>query len=97
MRQKVWVTSLCLAVKYVGAQKFCAMLLRRHPEGVDIVARKHDVNAGVVPEVNEFDSRIGHHVNNWVLSEWVHAAGLWYNSTLMSCEGKVAVEFVGWT
>ena len=45
----------------------------------------------------EFDSRIGHHVNNWVLSEWVHAAGSWYNSTLMSCEGKVAVEFVGWT
>ena len=36
--KKVWVTSLCLAVKYVGAQKFCAMLLRRHPEGVDIVA-----------------------------------------------------------
>ena len=32
-----------------------------------------------------------------VLSEWVHAAGSWYNSTLMSCEGKVAVEFVGWT
>ena len=31
------------------------------------------------------------------LSEWVHAAGVWYNSTLMSCEGKVAVEFVGWT
>ena len=31
-----------------------------------------------------------------VLSEWVYAAGLWYNSTLMSCEGKVAVEFVGW-
>ena len=34
----VWATSLCLAVKYVGAQKFCAMLLRRHPKGVDIVA-----------------------------------------------------------
>ena len=31
------------------------------------------------------------------LSEWVHAAGSWYNSTLMSCEGKVVVEFVGWT
>ena len=31
------------------------------------------------------------------LSEWVHAAGSWYNSTLMSCEGKVAVEFIGWT
>ena len=45
----------------------------------------------------EFDSRIGHHVNNCAMSEWVHAAGLWYNSTLMSCEGKVAVEFVGWT
>ena len=26
------------AVKYVGAQMFCAMLLRRHPDGVDIVA-----------------------------------------------------------
>ena len=26
------------AVKYVGAQKYCAMLLRRHPDGVDIVA-----------------------------------------------------------
>ena len=26
------------AVKYVGAQKFCAMLPRRHPDGVDIVA-----------------------------------------------------------
>ena len=37
-KKKVWATSLCLAVKYVGAQKFCAMLLRRHPEGVDIVA-----------------------------------------------------------
>ena len=37
------------------------------------------------------------HVNNCAMSEWVHAAGLWYNSTLMSCEGKVAVEFVGWT
>ena len=33
---KVWVTSLCLAVKYVDAQKFCAMLLRRYPEGVDM-------------------------------------------------------------
>ena len=33
---KVWVTSLCLAVKYVDAQKFCARLLRRHPEGVDM-------------------------------------------------------------
>ena len=31
------------------------------------------------------------------LSEWVHAAGSWHNSTLMSCEGKVAVEFDGWT
>ena len=30
------------------------------------------------------------------VSEWFYAAGLWYNSTLMSCEGKVAVEFVGW-
>ena len=36
MRHKVWVTSLCLAVKYVDAQKFRAMLLRRHPEGVDM-------------------------------------------------------------
>ena len=36
--KKVWATSLRLAVKYVGAQKFCAMLLRRHPEGVDIAA-----------------------------------------------------------
>ena len=36
MRQKVWVTSLCLAVKYVDAQEFCAMLLRRHPEGIDM-------------------------------------------------------------
>ena len=35
---KVVVTSLCLAVEYVGAQKFCAMLPRRHPECVDIVA-----------------------------------------------------------
>ena len=34
----VWATSLRLAVKYVGAQKFCALLLRRHPEGVDIAA-----------------------------------------------------------
>ena len=33
---KVWVTSLCFAVKYVDAQKFCAMLLRRYPEGVDM-------------------------------------------------------------
>ena len=37
-KKKVWATSLCLVVKCVGAQKFCAMLLRRHPEGVDIVA-----------------------------------------------------------
>ena len=34
----VKATSLCLAVKYVGAQKFCVVLLRRHPDGVDIVA-----------------------------------------------------------
>ena len=37
-KKKLWATSLCLAVKYVGAQKFCVMLLRRHPDGVDIVA-----------------------------------------------------------
>ena len=34
----IWATSLCLAVKYVGAQTFCVVLLRRHPDGVDIVA-----------------------------------------------------------
>ena len=41
MRQKktLWATSLCLAVKYVGAQKFCVVLLRRHPDGVDISVR----------------------------------------------------------
>ena len=37
-KKRLWATSLCLAVKYVGAQKFCVMLLRRHPDGVDIVA-----------------------------------------------------------
>ena len=59
MRQKVWVTSLCLAVEYVGAQKFCAMLPRRHPECVDIVTCAVLTSKNRKPE---FDSRIGHHV-----------------------------------
>ena len=49
-KKKNWATLLCLAVKYVGAQTFCAMLLRSHPDGVDVVAWKHNVIAGGAPE-----------------------------------------------
>ena len=49
-KERLWATSLCLAVKYVGAQKFCVMLLRRHPDGVDIVAYKHNAIAGGAPK-----------------------------------------------
>ena len=79
---------------YIARAKALVMKLDQN----NVSTTKKEINRRILNGLpSEFDVEKNMFLLTTELSAWVHAAGLWYNSTLMSCEGKVAVEFVGWT